>query len=52
MYDICIIGAGVVGGMIARKLSSYNLRICILEKENDVAMGCHKGKFCNSSLRI
>ena len=42
MYDICIIGAGVVGGMIARKLSSYNLKICILEKENDVAMGATK----------
>ena len=42
MYDICIIGAGVVGGMIARMLSSYNLKICILEKENDVAMGATK----------
>lgn len=42
MYDICIIGAGVVGGMIARELSSYNLKICILEKENDVAMGATK----------
>ena len=42
MYDIAIIGAGVVGGMIARTLSAYNLRICILEKENDVAMGATK----------
>lgn len=42
MYDIAIIGAGVVGGMIARKLSSYNVKICILEKENDVAMGATK----------
>lgn len=39
MYDVAVIGAGVVGGMIARKLSSYDLEICILEKENDVAMG-------------
>ncbi|MFA7637103.1 MAG: NAD(P)/FAD-dependent oxidoreductase [Monoglobales bacterium] len=42
MFDVAIIGAGVVGGMIARKLSSYKLNICILEKENDVAMGASK----------
>ena len=42
MYDIAIIGAGVVGGMIARELSFYNLKICLLEKENDVAMGATK----------
>ena len=39
MYDIVIIGAGVVGGMLARTLSAYDLKICILEKENDVALG-------------
>lgn len=42
MYDVTIIGAGVVGGMIARTLSAYNLKICILEKENDVAMGASR----------
>lgn len=42
MYDITVIGAGVVGGMIARHLAKYDLRICILEKENDVAMGATK----------
>jgi glycerol-3-phosphate dehydrogenase len=42
MYDITIIGAGVVGGMVARAFSRYNLKICILEKENDVAMGATK----------
>lgn len=42
MYDVAIIGAGVVGGMIARTLSAYELKICILEKENDVAMGATK----------
>ena len=39
MYDIAIIGAGVTGAMIARKLSAYNLKICVLEKEEDVSMG-------------
>ncbi|MBR5156159.1 MAG: NAD(P)/FAD-dependent oxidoreductase [Clostridia bacterium] len=39
MYDVSVIGAGVVGAMVARKLSSYSLKVCILESENDVAMG-------------
>jgi len=42
MYDIIIVGAGVAGGMIARTLAAYNLKICIVEKENDVAMGATK----------
>lgn len=42
MYDVVIIGAGVVGGMLARKLSAFNINVCILEKENDVAMGASK----------
>lgn len=39
MYDVAVIGAGVVGGMIARTLAAYQLKICILEKCHDVAMG-------------
>ena len=39
MFDVAIIGAGVVGGFVARELSKYDCKICILEKENDVAMG-------------
>lgn len=39
MYDIAVIGAGVVGAMTARTLAKYNLKICILDKMNDVAMG-------------
>ena len=42
MFDVTIIGAGVVGGMIARELSRYDLKVCILEAENDVAMGATK----------
>lgn len=38
-YDVAVIGAGVVGGLIARELTRYKLNICILEKEYDVAMG-------------
>lgn len=42
MYDVVIIGAGVVGGMIARKMSEYKLKVCILEKDSDIAMGATK----------
>ena len=31
MYDVLIIGAGVVGTAIARRLSRYQLKIAILE---------------------
>ena len=42
IYDVAIVGAGVIGGMLARELSRYDLKICLLEKENDVAMGASK----------
>ena len=42
MYDVTVIGAGVVGGLAARTLSKYKLKLCILESENDVAMGATK----------
>ena len=42
MYDVAVIGGGVIGGMIARTLARYERGICILEKENDVAMGATK----------
>lgn len=42
VYDVIIIGAGVTGGMLARELSRYQLSVCLLEKENDVAMGATK----------
>lgn len=41
-YDAVIIGAGVIGGMLARNLSRYELRVCLLEKGNDVAVGASK----------
>ncbi len=41
-YDVVIIGAGVIGGMVARELSRFRLSVCLLEKENDVAMGASR----------
>jgi len=38
-YDVVIIGAGVVGCMVARFLSRYKLDILLIEKEADVCMG-------------
>jgi glycerol-3-phosphate dehydrogenase len=38
-YDVIVIGAGVVGSMIARFLSRYKLDILLIEKEADVCMG-------------
>ena len=42
MFDVVIIGAGVIGGMLARQLSRYEISVCLLEKENDVAIGASK----------
>ena len=42
MYDVVIIGAGVIGASIFRELTKFNLKIAVLEKENDVAMGTTK----------
>lgn len=42
MYDFVVIGAGVVGAMTARLFSQYEGRVCILEKESDIAMGATK----------
>ena len=42
VYDVVIVGAGVIGGMLARELSRYQLNVCLLEKENDVACGASK----------
>ncbi|MBU3912087.1 MAG: NAD(P)/FAD-dependent oxidoreductase [Candidatus Omnitrophica bacterium] len=42
IYDIIIIGAGVVGASISRELSRYKLDIALLEKEIELAFGVSK----------
>lgn len=39
MFDIAVIGAGVVGGMVARELTKFTESVCILEAGCDVALG-------------
>jgi len=42
VYDIIIIGGGVIGCCIARTLSKYDLKVALLEKEADIASGTTK----------
>lgn len=42
IYDVAVIGAGVSGASIARRLSIYDLRIALLEKEAEVSFGTSK----------
>ena len=39
MFDVVVIGGGVIGGLIFRELTKYKLSACLLEKASDVAMG-------------
>ncbi len=41
-YDVAVIGAGVVGSLITRALSKYDIKIALLERCNDCAMGATK----------
>jgi len=43
IYDVVIIGAGVVGCLVARALSRYRLQVLLLEKASDVGTGATKG---------
>lgn len=42
MYDIIVIGAGVIGCAVARELSRYNARILVIDKNADVCEGTSK----------
>ncbi len=47
MYDVVIIGGGVIGCAVARFLSAYEGRVCLVEREEDVCCGTSKA---NSGL--
>lgn len=42
MYDVAIVGAGVIGSAVARELSRSRLSIVVLEKGSDAAVGASK----------
>ena len=42
-YDVVIIGAGIVGSMIARELSKFDGRFALLDKETFSGFGVTKG---------
>lgn len=42
MYDVIIIGAGVVGCAVARELSRYEVKACVIDKCEDVCSGTTK----------
>ncbi|MCR5285874.1 MAG: FAD-dependent oxidoreductase [Treponema sp.] len=42
IYDVAIIGAGIIGSCIARELSKYKINICMIDKADDVACGTSK----------
>lgn len=42
MYDVIIIGAGVTGCAVARELSRFRVRACVLERCEDVCCGTSK----------
>ncbi|TFH37159.1 MAG: FAD/NAD(P)-binding oxidoreductase [Dehalococcoidia bacterium] len=42
MYDVAIIGGGVVGAAVAYQLSRYGLRAALFEKEEELSFGVSK----------
>lgn len=42
MHDVLIIGAGITGASLAYRLSRYQADVLVLEKENDVSLGCSR----------
>lgn len=42
MYDVAVVGGGVIGGLVLRELARYDIKAVMLEKEADVASGSSK----------
>ncbi len=42
IYDAAVIGAGVIGSIIARELSMLDIRVCLIEAKEDVASGASR----------
>ncbi|MGI6579506.1 MAG: NAD(P)/FAD-dependent oxidoreductase [Saccharofermentanales bacterium] len=42
MFDVIIIGAGIIGCATAYELSQFDLNVLLLDKENDVSLGASR----------
>ena len=42
IYDVAVIGCGIIGASVAFELSKYELSVAVFESENDVACGTTK----------
>jgi len=47
MFDVIIIGAGVIGASVAREASKYKLNVLVIDKESDV---CNVTSMANSAI--
>ena len=43
VFDVVVVGAGVVGAGIVRELSKYDLKVALVDKQPDVGDGTSKG---------
>ncbi|MDV3278152.1 MAG: FAD-dependent oxidoreductase [Nitrososphaerales archaeon] len=44
VFDVAVIGAGIVGLMVTYRLSGRQMRVCLLEKNGDAGMGVTSGQ--------
>jgi len=42
VHDVCIVGGGVVGALVARELARYRLRIVLVEQAHDFPQGASR----------
>lgn len=42
MFDVTVIGGGVVGACVLRVLSRFDLKVCLIEKQADVSTGASR----------
>ena len=51
-YDVAVIGGGVVGALISRELSKYDVKAAVLERCKRHCNGNYQGKQRNRPRRL